>query len=68
MAAWPGGLVPERWLRKSAAIGTSEEVVQAMQLYRDAGANEIDIYSGSPAENARVIELWRTGEAKAATS
>lgn len=55
----PAELVPEKWLRTSAAVGSSEEVVAALQLYKEAGAHEIDIYAGSPEENARVIELWR---------
>jgi probable F420-dependent oxidoreductase len=55
----PAELVPERWMRHSAAIGSSEEVVAKLQEYKEAGAHEIDLYGSSPVQNAKVISLWR---------
>jgi probable F420-dependent oxidoreductase len=52
-------LVPEEWMTTAAAVGTADECVKALQLYRDAGVDEIDIYAGSPAENATLIRAWR---------
>jgi alkanesulfonate monooxygenase SsuD/methylene tetrahydromethanopterin reductase-like flavin-dependent oxidoreductase (luciferase family) len=51
--------VPEEWMREAAAVGTVEECVSQLQRYRDAGAHEIDIYSGPPAENAELARAWR---------
>lgn len=59
----PAELVPERWMRRSAAIGSSEEVVARLQDFKDAGAHEIDLYGSSPMQNAKVIQLWRERKA-----
>lgn len=56
----PAELVPERWMRHSAAIGSSEEVVAKLREFKEAGAHEVDLYGSTPAQNARVIEIWRT--------
>jgi probable F420-dependent oxidoreductase len=56
----PAELVPERWMRRSAAIGSSAEVVAKLREFKQAGAHEIDLYGSSPTQNARVIEIWRT--------
>lgn len=62
-------LVPESWLCACAAIGSADECVKALQRYRDAGADEIDIYSSTPAQNATLIRAWRQRpEAKKALS
>ena len=55
----PAMLVPERWMREAAAIGTAAECVEALQKYKDAGAHEIDLYGSTPAENAGLIRAWR---------
>jgi probable F420-dependent oxidoreductase len=55
----PAELVPERWMRHSAAIGSSEEVVAKLQEFQDAGAHEIDLYGSTRMQNAKVIQLWR---------
>ncbi len=52
-------MVPESWIRACAAVGSVDECVKALQLYRDAGADEIDIYSSTPAQNANLIRAWR---------
>lgn len=59
----PAELVPERWMRHSAAIGSSAEVVAKLQEYKDAGAHEIDLYGSSPMQNAKVLQLWRERKA-----
>ena len=56
----PAELVPERWMRHSAAIGSSQEVVAKLREFKAAGAHEVDLYGSTPAQNARVIEIWRT--------
>jgi alkanesulfonate monooxygenase SsuD/methylene tetrahydromethanopterin reductase-like flavin-dependent oxidoreductase (luciferase family) len=40
-------------------IGTSEEVVRKLQEYKDAGADEINIYGQTPAECEKLAQLWR---------
>lgn len=62
----PAELVPERWMRHSAAIGSSAEVVAKLQQYKDAGAHEVDLYGSTPQQNRNVIELWRQRAGKAA--
>lgn len=52
-------MVPEAWMRTTGAMGSSSECVKALQLYRDAGADEIDLYGSTPAQNANMIKLWR---------
>jgi 5,10-methylenetetrahydromethanopterin reductase len=61
----PAELVPERWMRHSAAIGSSAEVAAKLREFKDAGAHEVDLYGSTPAQNAAVIEIWR-GAAKTA--
>jgi alkanesulfonate monooxygenase SsuD/methylene tetrahydromethanopterin reductase-like flavin-dependent oxidoreductase (luciferase family) len=51
--------VPMEWMRDSCAIGTSAECVASLQRFRDAGADEVVIYGSNPADNARLINLWR---------
>ena len=52
-------LVPERWCREAAAIGTAAACVRHVQRYRDAGAHEVDLYGSTPAQNAGLIQAWR---------
>lgn len=52
-------LVPESWMRKTGAIGSSEEVLQTCLEHFDAGADEINFYGSTPRDNARVLGLWR---------
>ena len=51
--------VPMEWMHDACAIGTSAECVTSLQRFRDAGADEVVIYGSSPADNARLVELWR---------
>jgi alkanesulfonate monooxygenase SsuD/methylene tetrahydromethanopterin reductase-like flavin-dependent oxidoreductase (luciferase family) len=51
--------VPMQWMIDSCAIGTAEECVTSLQRFRDAGADEIVLYGSSPADNAKLIDLWR---------
>jgi alkanesulfonate monooxygenase SsuD/methylene tetrahydromethanopterin reductase-like flavin-dependent oxidoreductase (luciferase family) len=51
--------VPMEWMEDCCAIGTAEECVTSLQRFRDAGADEIVLYGSTPADNARMIELWR---------
>jgi alkanesulfonate monooxygenase SsuD/methylene tetrahydromethanopterin reductase-like flavin-dependent oxidoreductase (luciferase family) len=53
-------LVPDEWIHNTCAIGSVEDCVGKIQEYRDAGADEIGFYGSTPAENANVIEAWRT--------
>ena len=40
-------------------IAVSEACTNALQAYRDAGANEICFYGSTAAENAKLIRAWR---------
>lgn len=51
--------VPESWMRNTGIMGSIDECVKAMQLYKDAGTDEIDFYGSTPAENASLIRAWR---------
>jgi 5,10-methylenetetrahydromethanopterin reductase len=51
--------VPREWMDDCCAIGTAEECVTSLQRFRDAGADEIVLYGSTPADNARLIDLWR---------
>lgn len=55
----PAKLVPEKWLRAAAAMGSAADCVRHVQQYRDVGAHEVDLYGSSPAQNAGLIEAWR---------
>jgi probable F420-dependent oxidoreductase len=52
-------LVPIEWMHDSCAIGTPAECVASLQRFRDAGADEVVIYGSNPADNTKLIELWR---------
>ena len=52
-------LVPERWCREAAAIGSAFDCVRRVQRYRDAGADEIDLYGSTPTQNAGLLQAWR---------
>ncbi|RNL66775.1 TIGR03857 family LLM class F420-dependent oxidoreductase [Zhongshania marina] len=51
--------VPESWMRHTGIMGSIDECVKALQLYKDAGADEIDFYGSTPAQNADLIRAWR---------
>jgi probable F420-dependent oxidoreductase len=53
-------LVPDEWIDATCAIGSVERCVSKLREYREAGADEIGFYGSTPAENARVIDAWRT--------
>lgn len=57
-------IVPEKWLRDVAAIGSIDECVKKLQEFRDTGCHEIDFYTSSPAQNARLIGAWREHTAR----
>lgn len=47
-------------MRASCAIGTVDECVATLQAFRDAGADEITTYGGTPGQNADLIAGWRS--------
>ncbi|HEY4410702.1 MAG TPA: TIGR03857 family LLM class F420-dependent oxidoreductase [Acidimicrobiia bacterium] len=55
--------LPQEWVRQAAAVGSVGECVNALQAYRDAGADELAIYGTSPAQNAALIDAWRARSA-----
>lgn len=55
----PAKLVPEEWVKASAAVGSVGECVTTMQAFRDAGADEMSIYGSDPADNTELIGAWR---------
>ena len=52
-------LIPRAYMEEAAAIGSTSECVKKLQEFRDAGADEIAIYAGSPAQNADLLRAWR---------
>ena len=56
----PAHQVPEEWMHDTCAIGSVETCFKTMQRYRDAGIDEITIYGPTPAQNAELVEAWRT--------
>lgn len=56
-------MVPDAWLGEVAAVGSVHECVKTLQRYRDAGADEIDLYGSTPAENAALIRAWAVHKA-----
>ena len=56
--------VPESWMRSAGVMGSIDECVKALQLYKDAGADEIDFYGSTPSDNAELLSAWRDHTAK----
>jgi 5,10-methylenetetrahydromethanopterin reductase len=52
-------LVPDAWMEATCAIGSALECVKKLQEWRDAGADEVSLYGSTPAQNAKLISLWR---------
>lgn len=51
--------IPDEWIAESCALGTSEQCVDKMLEFRNAGADEIIIYGTTPGQNQGVVESWR---------
>jgi probable F420-dependent oxidoreductase len=56
----PAELIPDEWMHDSCAIGTHEECARSLERFIDAGAHEVTTYGSTPAQNARLIEAWRS--------
>jgi probable F420-dependent oxidoreductase len=54
----PAKLVPDAWMTESCALGSVDECVKRLQLYRDAGADEIVTYGSTPGQNAALVRAW----------
>jgi len=52
-------LIPDKWMEDSCAIGTVDECVKKLQVYKDAGVDEIATYASTPGQNAKLIAAWR---------
>jgi probable F420-dependent oxidoreductase len=61
----PAELIPDEWMHDSCAIGPHEECVRALERYLDAGAHEIATYGSTPAQNAPLIDAWRSARVDA---
>ena len=64
----PARLVPDEWMLQTCAIGSVSECVNALQAFRDAGADEIATYGSTPGQNAKLVEAWRARRAVAVPS
>jgi 5,10-methylenetetrahydromethanopterin reductase len=58
----PAALLPPEWIQDTCAIGTVDDVVDNLQRFIDAGADEIATYGSTPRQNARMIAAWRERE------
>ena len=56
----PARLVPDEWMDETCALGSIENCVTRLQQFRDAGADEIATYGSTPAQNARLVDAWRS--------
>jgi alkanesulfonate monooxygenase SsuD/methylene tetrahydromethanopterin reductase-like flavin-dependent oxidoreductase (luciferase family) len=56
----PARLVPDEWIEETCALGSIENCVERLQQFHDAGADEIASYGSTPAQNARLVDAWRT--------
>jgi probable F420-dependent oxidoreductase len=61
----PAGLVPDSWMRESAAIGSVRDCVRTLRTFRDAGADEIITYGSTPAQNADLVAAWLASQHRA---
>jgi probable F420-dependent oxidoreductase len=61
----PASLVPDSWMRESAAIGGLGDCVKTLRAFREAGADEIITYGSTPGQNAGLVAAWRAASAKA---
>jgi probable F420-dependent oxidoreductase len=52
-------MVPDDWIHESCAVGSTAQCVAKLQEFRNAGADEIAIYTSAPAQNAGLIAAWR---------
>ena len=59
----PAELIPDEWMHDSCAIGSAEECARNLRRFLDAGAHEIATYGSTPAQNAGLIDAWRTAHA-----
>ena len=53
-------LVPDEWVCETSLVGSIDDCVQKMRVYKAAGAHEICFYGSTAAENAALIAAWRT--------
>jgi probable F420-dependent oxidoreductase len=56
----PARIIPDEWMIDTCAIGSVDECVKSLQRFRDAGADEIATYGSTPAQNAKLIDAWRS--------
>lgn len=51
-------LVPDEWMRESAAYGSVDECVASLSRFREAGADELVTYGSTPGQNAKLAQAW----------
>jgi hypothetical protein len=54
----PASLVPDEWMDECCALGSVAQCVNALQRFRDAGADEITTYGSTPSQNAALATAW----------
>lgn len=52
-------LVPDSYARETCAVGPLSDCVKLLKDFKDAGADELLLYTTSPAQNAGLLEAWR---------
>ncbi|MEZ0365801.1 TIGR03857 family LLM class F420-dependent oxidoreductase [Mycobacterium sp. pUA109] len=57
----PAKLVPEGWMRESAAYGSIGDCLTMFERFRDAGADELVTYGSTPGQNATLAHAWANG-------
>lgn len=56
----PAKLIPNAWMLDACALGSVDECVTSLRRFKDAGADEIATYGSTPAQNAKLVEAWRS--------
>ncbi|GAA1907375.1 TIGR03857 family LLM class F420-dependent oxidoreductase [Williamsia serinedens] len=57
------GLLPEEWLQ-NAAVGTSEQCVDAIRGQLDLGCDAVILHGSTPTELAPIVETWKSPPTK----
>lgn len=53
-------LIPDEWMRDSCAFGSAAECADNLSRFATAGVDEITTYGSTPAQNAGLLDVWRS--------
>ena len=51
--------LPDSYARETCAVGPLSQCVRLLKDFKDAGTDELPLYTTSPAQNAGLLEAWR---------